>query len=796
MTRTEDRLADALDAAACAVREGTLSPLIVPSRQRRTRHVWAAPIAAAAALLLAVGVGAAVSDNLPGAGHAAPVTAAAGPPPRYYVASELGVPGGSSTLVVRATATGAVTDSLYIRNLAVPDKPAAQFGVITAAANGEFFISAGNLAVTPNSDAIQQIYRFRLTSTGRIAGLSQVPDGSISAQVSAMAASPDGSELAVSTHSDDLMHPDELGQSQRILVINIATGARTVWQGGMARRGDQFGIASLSWAGNGRELVFLGQWFKINTSVIRVGTMTTTIGGLAPSADGLPPSDAQVWALDPTSGGGALTAGQMLLRQSAQYPAIEQAAISADGTTLTAAVGNRSADARTPAAEPAAHRFSIDQISVATGTQLGTLFQGNEDLVAWQLISDGLAGHWLILGTNINHTQTTFSGWIRDGRLITLPGITQDTLSEAWSAPVLSPPARPVVRQPTTAGTPPRYYVETNTDGQVVVRSTATGAVTATADIPRSPGALVTAAGNGMFFVAAGVPGSAGPALYEFRLTGAGNVTGLSKLPGGAIGTKNEEADAIAAAPDGSQVAVAIGPEGGFCSGLPCPTAEDGKGADYIAVINVATGARRLWQGGMPSSLYIPSLSWTANGRELVFLGQTCPADASYPQFATACGFGQRSQSWGVWALDPVSGGGRLDSAHRLLRQSAAYPDIVQAVINPDGSTITAVLLAGSASHSPSQGQAIVSVAQISVATGKQLTVLYTEVVGGASTDQTVAPFVTSSAPLLSADGTGRYWLLAVPYPEVNGTERNGWIRAGQLVELPPGGASVASEAW
>jgi hypothetical protein len=809
MTRTEERLADALGAAACTVREDTLSPLIVPSRQRRTRHAWVAPIAAAVALLLAVGVGAVVSGNLPGAGHAAPVTAAAGPPPRYYVASEINGPG--STLVVRATGTGAMTDSLQIqslenRNLAVPDNPAADFYMITAAADGEFFVAAGQTSA-PDDDISLQLYRFRLTSAGRIAGLSQVPDGAITGPVVAMAASPDGSELAVSVEDSE--------GSARVLVINTATGARSVWQGGMARSGDQFFIDSLSWTGNGQELVFLAQWIP---SRLPLALSRLPADAKLPSPIVSAPMlslDAEVWALEPASGGGALDAGQMLLRQSARYPDIEQAAISADGMTLTAVVGSRPAGATTPQADYAARPFSIDQISVATGRQLGTLYQGTADLAVSQLISEGLGGPWLILGIKgVKPPQTTFSGWISDGRLIALPGINQYIFSEAWSASVPNPPAHPVVRPSTPAGTPPHYYVETDSDGQVVARSTATGSVTAVVGVPRSSGQLVTEAGDGTYFVATGPPGNVrwpGPELYKFRLTGAGQVTGLSKIPGGPIGTgQYSGASAIAAAPDGTQVAVAIDPSMAVCSGVPCASAEAGKGADYIAVVNAATGARSLWQGGMPSSLSIPSLSWTANGRELVFLGQTCEAGPSRSQFLSGCegvltppspAPGQGSskalsrESSEVWALDPVPGGGRLGSAHRLLGQSAAYQDIAQAVISPDGSTITAVVMNGSASLSPPV-EALVSVVQISVASGAQLRVLYRQAFDETEY-HTAAPFVSPApAPYLTADSTGRYWLLDVAYSETNGAVPNGWIRAGQLVELPPSGASVASEAW
>lgn len=819
MTRTEERLADALGAAARSVRADTLSPLVVPGRQRGTRHAWVAPVAAAVALLLTVGLGAAISGHFPGAGHAVSASAPAGPPPRYYVSTNV-----FGKTAVHATATGAVTATVPL------PAAAARGGAVAAAADGEFFVVGPLVGVPTGSD---WVYRFRLTGTGQPTGLSAVPGVSFSGVVEAVAASPDGSQLAIALH---------MGQSAEIVILNTATGTHSVWRGGMDRPGDRFGIASLSWTGNGGELVFLGQWCAnkhvgpsrdefSQCATIPTGNLNLVNGvDVGPPEPGVMPADAQVRALDPKAAGGTLDSGPVLLGQSAQYPHIMQAVISPDGSTVTALVVSQGRyDKSKPAGGPLVgivpgQRSSrvttlllVDQIQVGTGAQLRVLYQtgGLTYDVSWLLIPDSAGDHWLVNDAEGDvmflNNWPNGDNWLGSGRLTSLRDQAEIVVSEAWSAPpprpapVASHAAARVTPQAFPPGTMPRYVVETGSDGWVVVHSTATGLATAGPGIPRSPGALVTAAANGTFFVAARAAGSAGLALYEFRLTRTGEVTGLSKLPGGAIGTGNDQADAIAAAPDGSQVAVAIGPEGPFCSGVPCQSAEEGKGADYIAVVNVATGARSLWRGGMPSSLYIPSLSWTANGRELVFLAQTCQAGPARSQILTGCMpslTGQPSltrQSSEVWALDPVPGGGRLGSAHLLLSQSAGNQDIAQAVINSDGSTITAVLVTGPTSESPpADGQAVVSVAQISVTTGRQVAVLYREVVGRApGTDQTVAPFVSPSpAPLLTSDGTGRYWLLVVPYPEVNGTARNGWIRAGQLVELPSGGPSVASEAW
>ena len=95
MTRTEDRLADALGAVAGAVPAETLRPLVAPS-PRRARPAWLAPAAAAASIVVLAGLvatGTAVFGT--GAGKRAapppPVPAAArAAVPRYYAGGRSG----------------------------------------------------------------------------------------------------------------------------------------------------------------------------------------------------------------------------------------------------------------------------------------------------------------------------------------------------------------------------------------------------------------------------------------------------------------------------------------------------------------------------------------------------------------------------------------------------------------------------------------------------------------------------------------------------------------------------------
>ena len=95
-----------------------------------------------------------------------------------------------------------------------------------------------------------------------------------------------------------------------------------------------------------------------------------------------------------------------------------------------------------------------------------------------------------------------------------------------------------------------------------MVRSTATGEVTATVPVPRAANAgvfdVLASARGGVFFVAAAAPGTEGQRLYRFRLTSSGQVTGFAPVPGGALGRRYWAADAMAVSPDGSRVAVSL----------------------------------------------------------------------------------------------------------------------------------------------------------------------------------------------------------------------------------------------
>ena len=331
---------------------------------------------------------------------------------------------------------------------------------------------------------------------------------------------------------------------------------------------------------------------------------------------------------------------------------------------------------------------------------------------------------------------------------------------------------------PLPAGVP-RYYVQQNFGGAPgpvpVVRSTATGAVT---DTVRSPWrqariADIAAASDQTFFmVCQGMAGKGvhpvvtGSRICRFRVSSSGRIGGYSLVRGGMLAGR--QADGLAVAADGSEVAVTTGPAAAAAAAV---SAE-------VMVINTRTGARAVWHNApaVPGqmALSVVDMSFTADGHELAFLG--IPRCIKGP--CTPTGNGEE-----VRAVSPAGQGGNLTNSRLLVRQSAlvrlATGYIDGAVISPDGSSVMVVEMntpRGSADN-------IMSVVQISAATGRQLSVRYQMDTGNGF-----------SYRLFSSDPSGRYLLLdAGPS---SGTV-NGWIDNGRLVQLTPAdGSNIFYEAW
>jgi len=402
MTETEDRLTDALHAAARSVTAPALRPLddaLVPRHvsadPRQRRHRWLAAVASAAAVALIAGLAVAVSGHQ----HTGPA-AGAGGLPRYYVASD------GTWLTIRATATGRETAKVLY-----PAPPRPGWFEAAATADDRTFFA---LFEARGEGAI--VYRFQVTSAGRISHLAPVPGGPLGhVLVDTMAVSPSGSQLAIAVRNS--LFPATVGPD-KVIVLSTRTGARTTWAGDRAPRGqDQrtLWIQELSWTANGRELVYLGHWNQCPQTPGKPCLFSGPPGGYE-----------QVRTLNPAGRGGSLTGGRLLINAPGGY--LGAAAISPDGRTLT---GVEVATVQPAVSGPLRRVFRVTQFDVRTGRPLRVLYQaqaGNRDLV--RAFVPGPAGQDLILITN--PVRATVNGWIARHRLHRLAPAGSDASFETW----------------------------------------------------------------------------------------------------------------------------------------------------------------------------------------------------------------------------------------------------------------------------------------------------------------------------------------------------------------------------
>lgn len=412
MTTTEDRLTDALNAAARSVTAPSLRPLDDhpapaqdPANRQVNRRRWLAAVASAAAVALIAGLAVSISARL-----RTPPVGGDGTPPRYYVGLDP-----KDQLVVRATATGKVT------SIVPPPRHGHLhfFSPLAAAGDRTFFVQVTTESYTA------RIYRFRVTAAGRVTGLAPLPGGALPSRRIAqqMAASPDGSRLAVSLHPGAYKRN---AHHAEIMVINTRTGARTVWTDGQAPPGQSapsLTLLQLSWTGDGRELAYLEVW------MCKAGPLNTAC--VQPMVNAYE----EVRALDPARGGGSLDSGRLLLRRP--RGGLEAAAITPDGSALTTVVVPRrhSAHPGATVTRPGPPEvMKVAQVPAGTSGRARILYRlitRTTDLV-WSF-EPGKAGQFLILIAGVTRfTGGTVNGWIADGRLHRLPFPYNSAYSEAW----------------------------------------------------------------------------------------------------------------------------------------------------------------------------------------------------------------------------------------------------------------------------------------------------------------------------------------------------------------------------
>jgi hypothetical protein len=258
-----------------------------------------------------------------------------------------------------------------------------------------------------------RIYRFRVTAAGRAVGLAPLPGGTLPRGRFAqqMAASPDGSRLAVGLRPDGYRRSSPHAE---IIVINTRTGARTAWAGAQAPPGESapsLTFLQLSWTGNGRELAYLAAW------VCKPGR--PNVACLQPGRTDYE----EIRALDPARGGGSLDSGRLLLRRAGG--GIEDAAITADGSALTTVVVHDRAGG--------SRLITVAQVPAGTSGRARILYRlrATTHDQLWSFVP-GKAGQFLILiGAAPRFSGGTVNGWIADGRLHRLP-FPDDVYAEVW----------------------------------------------------------------------------------------------------------------------------------------------------------------------------------------------------------------------------------------------------------------------------------------------------------------------------------------------------------------------------
>jgi hypothetical protein len=414
MTRTEDRLQDTLSALASQVRDDRLRPLPAPAPDPRrhptkqARSAWLIPAAAAASVLLVIAVVVAVTRHATQPRTQQTTSQVA--MPSYFVQWVGNGPG--ARIEVQSVSTRAV-----IATVSPPKPPSAaalDIGAVAAAPDDRTFY-VEYIVIGPNlTDRQIWIFSFSLTGSGSVTRQTMVKGGLITNQPPGLqswgnlAVSPDGTKLALTADSTDRALTLSPAYSDKIIVIDLLTGQRTQWQGGLFRTGKQFSISDLSWSADGRSLIFLGQWCDLP------GPTASCSGGSAPGAY----RDAQVWSLSVATGGGSLTRGRVLLRQSARFPLIAQALGGPGGSDLIIAVpSDRLANGNWRA-------LTVEDVSAATGAVLHvdySLSLGRGQSLSPQQVwlTADPSGQHLLISYGVDGGFTI--GWIGHGALHRLP---------------------------------------------------------------------------------------------------------------------------------------------------------------------------------------------------------------------------------------------------------------------------------------------------------------------------------------------------------------------------------------
>jgi len=336
MTRTEERLADALHAAAEAVQRATLRPLTThdPERLRgadpkgKRQRGWLVPLAAAASVALVAALSIALGGR---AGHPPPAGHTRTDLPSYYVVGRTTASDIDGVIEVRDTASGRLRDTHLLPGLGISY-------LLTATADQRTFFAAGQT----NS----KVFRFRVTRSGHVVGLGLVTAIPNIGVTTAAAASPDGTKLA-----EAVLLRSSLRRSAgkpAIMIVDLVTGTHTVWQGGLPRAPHGVVIEEMSWARDGHTLAFLCWAGAAGPRAMRDFSSLYT----------------DVRTVDARMPGGSLSSGHLLYHlRASQSLFIAGAVIAPDGDTIDAVMLRGRLSAGLP------QDLTVAEISVRDGRQ-------------------------------------------------------------------------------------------------------------------------------------------------------------------------------------------------------------------------------------------------------------------------------------------------------------------------------------------------------------------------------------------------------------------------------------------